>query len=789
MRTVHKVPVVERVCEIPVLHLTLLYEAVSPVLLDHLNPPWGTYSIFGIEFELSARGMSTPQQQPPRRRKSVVQSRRVQSKDAIESDWIEQRLKKMEEQNNPDAEGSVSSTPVSVSDENLLTCLRNISSIIESSVRKLYGHNIVDIKTAFAAFDEDGDGTIDRTELDSGLRRLGLPSTPNLIESVFSALSDNGTNIRYGQFLSMINWSLSTRDRCRRSIYRGVTAAPISSGRLWQAHLRVPASLVFSKTPEQAKFLIYTDSEVEAARAVDSALMDKVGVVDATPFLNFRDLSSLRTASAQAVERELSRRQHMAGAGRISVLSMLGKIIQSKRTLYGAKLSNLNASFRAMDTDNSGTIERDELDKALDRLGLGLTVQQKQDVADVLCSENTSGSITLESYMKIMNESKRAYAEELRKHRTLSAMGLLKPQIRRLKAPMSKSEAEESWDAHFAAPSATVGCMWDIDSDLRLDALNSTAHKMHPKKRNRHKSSTVGISETTLSSASSISKRREWEDLTNRVDMLVTTPAGEPVLNPGANTLRCELPDDMRSVAYPGSAIRDGLIEDPSVVVEMRQGRMRGFSTHDSKELRQCAWDGRTSISASRFNSGRHTAHRGYFDRPIVLDKNANMVMSHRHRSAKLEKQHQASPVERDRTLRNNDVGLIELSSQEIVEKFRGLRISQPGDPALYEVRCPFKFEDLKKYTPSAIFKHNEFKPKHAFQISEDERHSRSLAAAIKALVSAIKSGRKIYGTKVSNLKELFEAMDIDESGAVDLTTFQAVVARYKLGLSQAQVS
>ena len=57
-------------------------------------------------------------------------------------------------------------------------------------MRKLYGHSIVDMKTVFASFDEDGDGTIDRMELDAGLTRLGLPSTPLLIESVFDAFDD-----------------------------------------------------------------------------------------------------------------------------------------------------------------------------------------------------------------------------------------------------------------------------------------------------------------------------------------------------------------------------------------------------------------------------------------------------------------------------------------------------------------------------------------------------------------------------------------------------------------------
>ena len=469
--------------------------------------------------------MPSPARSPAARRGSVS-SRKIRSKASAEADWIEQRFSKMEERDGGggDSEGNDDAglPPISTADENLLTCLRNISAVVESGVRKLYGHSIVDMKTVFASFDEDGDGTIDRMELDAGLTRLGLPSTPLLIESVFQALSNNGTDIKYSRFVSMIEWSLSNTGRTRRSVYRGVSAAPIASGRLWQAHLRIPASLVFLSKPKPAEFLFYTDDEVEAATRVDSALMERVGVVDAAQFLNFRDLSSLTNASAQAAERELARREHMTKAGRTSVLRMLGQMIQSKRSLYGAKLADLHASFKAMDTDNSGTIERAELDKALDRLGLGLTHKQKLDVADLLCCGDASGSITLGSYTKVMNEAKRAYAEELKAHRTLSAMGLLKPQVRRLQAPRSPQEAEQQWDAHFAAPCSKEQCLWDTGGDLRLDALNGAVKK-------DDEACQAEASLASSSVTSSTARRREWERITDHVETPVTTRPGEPV--------------------------------------------------------------------------------------------------------------------------------------------------------------------------------------------------------------------------------------------------------------------
>ena len=229
----------------------------------------------------------------------------------------------------------------------------------------------------------------------------------------------------------------------------------------------------------------------------------------------------------------------MANAGRMSVLRMLGKVIQSKRSLYGSKLADLHASFKAMDTDNSGTIERAELDRALDRLGLGLTQKQKLNVAEVLCCGDESGSITMANYVKIMNEAKRSYAEEMKSRRTLSALGMLRPKVRRLKAPRSPKAAEQQWDSHFAAPCSFRGSPWDEGSDIKKESLNrSVKHGTGRSNKNGKLKRKTQVSPKT--------RRPEWERITNRVETPLTTRPGVPVKFPGANTLRCKLSDDMR---------------------------------------------------------------------------------------------------------------------------------------------------------------------------------------------------------------------------------------------------
>jgi len=59
---------------------------------------------------------------------------------------------------------------------------------------------------------------------------------------------------------------------------------------------------------------------------------------------------------------------------------------------------------------------------------------------------------------------------------------------------------------------------------------------------------------------------------------------------------------------------------------------------------------------------------------------------------------------------------------------------------------------------------------------------------AIKVLNDAVQSGRKIYGMTVNNLKDLFTAMDIEETGNIDFVTFETVIGQYHLGLSNGQL-
>ena len=280
-----------------------------------------------------------------------------------------------------------------------------------------------------------------------------------------------------------------------------------------------------------------------------------------------------------------------------------------------------------------------------------------------------------------------------------------------------------------------------------------------------------------------------WFSTLSTEDSPLTTAPGMSNWSPGANSLRCHISDDMKMVAYPGSALRDGLVSDGSLVLEMRQGRNRGDAANYDT-TRNSNWNDRTSMSASKFNQGRHTAFRDYFDRPILLDNNGNLQLHHRHLSSRDE--HVMSPVQRDRTLRHLEVGDIATPTHDILQQFRGLRVAETGQPGLYEVRVPNTLALVKKYTLHVVHEvdheGNVEMKKQKLKESRAKREKHNAAIAIKVLNDAVESGRKIYGVVVKTLEDLFRVMDVENTGVIDFITFETVVARYHLGLSNDQL-
>ena len=68
--------------------------------------------------------------------------------------------------------------------------------------------------------------------------------------------------------------------------------------------------------------------------------------------------------------------------------------------MVGPQLKSIAGVFKAVDTDNSGDVDREEFRKAMNRLGLGLSWEQIGQCVDVL-DKDGDGVVSLKEFMAL----------------------------------------------------------------------------------------------------------------------------------------------------------------------------------------------------------------------------------------------------------------------------------------------------------------------------------------------------------------------------------------------------
>lgn len=84
------------------------------------------------------------------------------------------------------------------------------------------------------------------------------------------------------------------------------------------------------------------------------------------------------------------------------LVSNLNAAMMSGRKLYGKSVTSLDALFDTIDRDSGGTIDTEELELALRRLGLGLKPAQIHDLMTFFEADPVSGEIPREEFVKVM---------------------------------------------------------------------------------------------------------------------------------------------------------------------------------------------------------------------------------------------------------------------------------------------------------------------------------------------------------------------------------------------------
>eukprot|EP01048_Picozoa_sp_COSAG05_P013962 COSAG05_NODE_1537_length_4608_cov_57.827456_2_plen_396_part_00 len=215
---------------------------------------------------------------------------------------------------------------------------RSIATAMKSG-RSLYGTRLTDAQSVFDAIDRDGSQQIDRDEFRRGLGRMGLGVADSQLSQLVATLDRNADGvINFSEFVQLFNG------------LEGVDTGP-------QTELRTQLS------PQQ-----------ERARS--------------SPPINPKPAGASNNQDTEQVKR---------------VAKALLVAMQAGRSLYGRKLTtDVQTLFDAIDDNGSRSIDRDEFQRGLSRLGLGLADSQLSLLMAAV-DRNGNGTIEFDEFSKMLS--------------------------------------------------------------------------------------------------------------------------------------------------------------------------------------------------------------------------------------------------------------------------------------------------------------------------------------------------------------------------------------------------
>eukprot|EP00943_MAST-04B_sp_MAST-4B-sp1_P009701 g9701.t1 len=140
--------------------------------------------------------------------------------------------------------------------------------------------------------------------------------------------------------------------------------------------------------------------------------------------------------------------------------TLLRDAVESKRSLFGIKLKSLQDIFLAIDKDNSGTIDLNEFQNGIKRLGITLTKKAIQELMNVMDPSN-NGFISYDQWVeqttKIFKRSKVKRSQSTASHKVLSKKQILKKQkMDKLKALESAMLLAEVAELELEKPGVSI---------------------------------------------------------------------------------------------------------------------------------------------------------------------------------------------------------------------------------------------------------------------------------------------------------------------------------------------
>jgi hypothetical protein len=157
------------------------------------------------------------------------------------------------------------------------------------------------------------------------------------------------------------------------------------------------------------------------------------------------------TPKAAAVALRLSAQQKRERQAR-QVGRVLRDMIASRRSVSGKQMSGtIISAFEAIDRDGSGTVSTDEFIRAVERLGMGLTAKQQEQLIAVLDFDN-DGCVSLPEFIALLTEP-----ETPRQGATRSRHGKARKSQRKPKSARAAADAAAADALRCAANEVLLG--------------------------------------------------------------------------------------------------------------------------------------------------------------------------------------------------------------------------------------------------------------------------------------------------------------------------------------------
>jgi calmodulin len=282
-------------------------------------------------------------------------------------------------------------------------------SRVLSELAEIFQRHRVNLDTAFAAFDRNGDGRISRSEFRDGLQRLSVPVSNQQIEDVIQLMANRDGEIEYRDFARQIARaggsppsrsskvgtapSISPRSRYKRDIPVHIRDELES---IFRRH-NVDLQSAFSAFDENSDGVI---SPQEMRRGLNALNIDLTAnhVEELIRFMDndgdgridYREFSQVFSPSLA------SPRRPAPSSGRNGLSRQVISDLKDKFRKYNV---NISQAFTAFDANGDGVIDRSEMRRGLDALNMNLTSREIEDIIDHF-DQDRSGRIEYSEFVR-----------------------------------------------------------------------------------------------------------------------------------------------------------------------------------------------------------------------------------------------------------------------------------------------------------------------------------------------------------------------------------------------------